>query len=328
MTTFRLSLIALTAAVACFNVHAQPRAVGPGPQAFGPASFETFDRDGSGTISEAEFDAVRSERRTAAAKAGMPMRGAASSLSFQEIDSDGDGQLTRAEFDAAHANQVRPGMGRQGPGMGRGAGMAQGRGADRGMGAGMGAAGMGPASFDDFDRDGSGTISEAEFDALRSERRTAAAQAGMPMRGAASSLTFQQIDRDGDGQLTRAEFDAAHANQPRPGMGRQAPGMGRGAGPGMGAGMGRAAGAGAGAGMNQPLFSDFDLNGDGHITEPEFHAARSGRISSRLQEGRQMRNLQDAGSFADIDTNGDGRISRAEFSAHQAARARARAAGR
>ena len=319
MTTFRLSLIALTAAVACFNVHAQPRAGAPGPQAFGPASFETFDRDGNGTISEAEFDAVRSERRTAAAKAGMPMRGAASSLSFQEIDSDGDGQLTRAEFDAAHANQVRPGMGRQGPGMGRGAGMAQGRGAGPGMGAGMGAAAFGPASFDDFDRDGSGTISEAEFDALRSERRTAAAKAGMPMRGAASSLTFQQIDSDGDGQLTRAEFDAAHANQPRPGMGR-------GAGPGMGAGMGRA--AGAGAGMNQPLFSDFDLNGDGHITEPEFHAARSGRISSRLQEGRQMRNLQDAGSFADIDTNGDGRISRAEFSAHQAARARARAAGR
>ena len=63
----------------------------------------------------------------------------------------------------------------------------------------------------------------------------------------------------------------------------------------------------------------FDLNGDGSITEPEFHAARSRRITSRLQEGRQMRNLN-AGEFADIDTNRDGRITPAEFAAHQAAR--------
>ena len=100
--------------------------------------------------------------------------------------------------------------------------------------------------------------------------------------------------------------------------------MGRGAGMGADGGMGRGAGAGVGMGgagpcMNQPQFADFDLNGDGSITEPEFHAARSGRITSRLQEGRQMRNLN-AGEFADIDTNRDGRITPAEFAAHQAAR--------
>ena len=171
---------------------------------------------------------------------------------------------------------------------------------------------FGPASFETFDRDGNGSISEAEFDAVRGERRTAAAQAGRPMRRAASSLSFQQIDRDGDGQLTRAEFDAAHANQPAAGP------RGRG-GMGPGGGMGRGAGAGMGPGMNQPTFADFDLNGDGAITAPEFHAARSGRITARLQEGRQMRNLN-AGEFADIDTNRDGRISPAEFAAHQADR--------
>lgn len=184
---------------------------------------------------------------------------------------------------------------------------------------------FGPASFEEFDRDGSGTISEAEFDAVRGQRRGAAAQAGMPMRGAASSLSFQEIDRDGDGQLSRAEFDAAHGAQPR--TGQRGQGMGRGPGMGQAAGAGMGPGRGA-PGMNAPVFADFDLNGDGHITEPEFHAARSGRITSRLQEGRQMRNLQDAGTFADIDSNGDGRISPAEFAAHQAARAPARAPGR
>ena len=183
---------------------------------------------------------------------------------------------------------------------------------------------FGPASFETFDRDGNGTISEAEFDAVRGERRSAAAQAGRPIRRAATSLTFKEIDRDGDGQLTREEFDGAHAAQPRTRQGARGAGMGRGAEMGADGGMGRGAGAGvgmggAGPGMNQPQFADFDLNGDGSITEPEFHAARSGRITSRLQEGRQMRNLN-AGEFADIDTNRDGRITPAEFAAHQAAR--------
>ena len=183
---------------------------------------------------------------------------------------------------------------------------------------------FGPASFETFDRDGNGTISEAEFDAVRGERRRAAAQAGRPIRRAATSLTFKEIDRDGDGQLTREEFDGAHAAQPRTRQGARGAGMGRGAEMGADGGMGRGAGAGvgmggAGPGMNQPQFADFDLNGDGSITEPEFHAARSGRITSRLQEGRQMRNLN-AGEFADIDTNRDGRISPAEFAAHQADR--------
>ena len=103
MKTFRLSLLALMATAACLSVNAQPRMGTAAPQNFGPASFETFDRDGNGTISEAEFDAVRGERRSAAAQAGRPMRRAATSLTFKEIDRDGDGQLTREEFDGAHA---------------------------------------------------------------------------------------------------------------------------------------------------------------------------------------------------------------------------------
>lgn len=72
-------------------------------------------------------------------------------------------------------------------------------------------------------------------------------------------------------------------------------------------------------GMNMPTFADFDLNGDGTMTEEEFTKARSERIAKRAEEGRQMKNLSEAPSFDDIDTDDDGGISPAEFAAHQAA---------
>ena len=79
-----------------------------------------------------------------------------------------------------------------------------------------------------------------------------------------------------------------------------------------------AQGAQNGSGMNMPTFADFDLNGDGSITEDEFNTARAERIAKHAQEGRQMKNMANAPSFADIDTNDDGSVSSEEFSAHQA----------
>lgn len=73
-----------------------------------------------------------------------------------------------------------------------------------------------------------------------------------------------------------------------------------------------------GMGHNMPVFADFDLNGDGSITETEFLKARSERIAKRAQEGRQMKNLANAPSFQDIDTDDDGAVSNEEFAAHQA----------
>ncbi len=73
-----------------------------------------------------------------------------------------------------------------------------------------------------------------------------------------------------------------------------------------------------GKGHNMPEFADFDLDGDGSITESEFLKARSERIAKRAQEGRQMKNLANAPSFQDIDTDDDGAVSREEFAAHQA----------
>ena len=101
------------------------------------------------------------------------------------------------------------------------------------------------------------------------------------------------------------------------GMGPDGGGMGPGGG---GMGMGQNQGMGKGMGRNRPAFSEYDLNGDGKITEKEFNEARSKRISERAQQGYQMRNLGSAPSFADIDANGDGEISTEEFVAHQSQR--------
>lgn len=73
-----------------------------------------------------------------------------------------------------------------------------------------------------------------------------------------------------------------------------------------------------GIGGNMPAFADFDLNGDGAITEDEFNKARSERIVKRAQEGRQMKNVANASSFQDIDADDNGSISPDEFTAHQA----------
>ena len=73
-----------------------------------------------------------------------------------------------------------------------------------------------------------------------------------------------------------------------------------------------------GKGMNMPTFADFDLNGDGKMTEDEFNKARSERIAKRAKEGRKMKNLANAPTFGDIDTDDDGSVSPEEFAAHQA----------
>lgn len=103
----------------------------------------------------------------------------------------------------------------------------------------------------------------------------------------------------------------------RGGMGPGGGGIGPGGG---GMGMGQNQGMGKGMRRNRPAFSEYDLNGDGKITEKEFNEARSKRISERAQQGYQMRNLGSAPSFADIDANKNGEISVEEFAAHQSQR--------
>lgn len=93
------------------------------------------------------------------------------------------------------------------------------------------------------------------------------------------------------------------------------PGMGPGPGPGMGMGPGR----GMGMGRNMPTFGEFDLNGDGTLTESEFYEARTKRMTERAAQGFPMRNAARAPDFGTFDTNADGKVTPEEFAAGQAA---------
>ena len=156
---------------------------------------------------------------------------------------------------------------------------------------------QGPIPFEGFDLDGSGAISEQEFDEVHARRARAREAAGLPVPRQRHS--FSSVDGDGDGEIDREELEAAHG----------AGGAGPGQGPGMRGGRGRGMGGGP------PDFSDFDLNGDGGISEQEFIDARTKRIAERVREGRMMRGLTTAPSFADRDTDGDGSLTPEEFAA-------------
>lgn len=165
----------------------------------------------------------------------------------------------------------------------------------------------GPIPFTAYDKDSNNFISEDEFNQARSARMTAKAAEGKGMRGMANAPSFSSFDTNNDGQLTQDELAAGQKYQMQ-----QRNKMGR------GMGQGGRMGQGMNKGRNMPSFSEFDLNGDGFIPEDEFDQARSNRISTRAQQGYQMKNIGNAPSFASIDTNDDGKISASEFTAHQA----------
>jgi len=107
-----------------------------------------------------------------------------------------------------------------------------------------------PPAFTDFDADGDGFVSEEEFTSFRSARMAAMAEAGKPMKGAATAPSFGDLDSDGDGMLNEAELTAGqHAHQKT--MREQRDHRG-------------------GKGRKMPTFGDLDLDGDGCINAEEF----------------------------------------------------------
>jgi len=114
----------------------------------------------------------------------------------------------------------------------------------------------GPPDFTEIDVDGDGFVSEVEFTEFHTARMAAMAEAGRPMKGAATAPVFQDMDTDGDGKLSQDELTAAQKAH-HMSMKKQ-----HGKGYGMHHGMGMK--------MKMPTFMDLDLNGDGCIDADEF----------------------------------------------------------
>jgi len=113
-----------------------------------------------------------------------------------------------------------------------------------------------PPTLAEFDSDGDGFLSQAEFDAGRAARHAKMAEEGRPMHGMENAPTFADFDTDGDGKLSADEFAAGHHKH------MQAMQAGK-------HGKGGHHGHRAKPHMS---FGDIDSNGDGCIDAAEFDA--------------------------------------------------------
>lgn len=73
----------------------------------GPIAFEAYDKNRDGVITQEEFDAVKAERMSAKAEAGMPMRNAANSPDFAFFDANKDGKITKEEYQTGQLSRMR-----------------------------------------------------------------------------------------------------------------------------------------------------------------------------------------------------------------------------
>jgi len=80
-------------------------------------SFDSFDSDGNGKVTQTEFENAQQERMKQQAEAGKMMRNAGNAPTFAEIDSNGDGVMSQQEFQS-HQTTHRRGGGRGGMGQG------------------------------------------------------------------------------------------------------------------------------------------------------------------------------------------------------------------
>jgi Ca2+-binding EF-hand superfamily protein len=177
----------------------------------GPPAFSDIDLDGDGFVSEDEFNTFRGQRMAERAAEGKNMRGAANAPAFADIDTDGDGQLNTEELAAAQKMRKEQ-MHTMGEGHGHGKGEGHGKGSGKGKCKGQGACqdmkGKMP-TFADFDQDGDGRITEAEFNEGHAKKMSEMAAQGRSMKHAENAPGFTGIDTNDDGEISEDEF-AAH----------------------------------------------------------------------------------------------------------------------
>lgn len=170
----------------------------------GSIPFAVYDTNKDGLVSESEFNDARDARMSDKASQGMPMRNAANAPDFSVLDTDKDGKLTKLELlegqmEQMQKNRAKMGSGQMGNGMqGMGSGqMATGKGMGRNM-----------PTFESYDLNGDGALSETEMDEARAKRMEEKASQGKMLKNSGNQTKFSDIDANGDGAVSKEEFIA------------------------------------------------------------------------------------------------------------------------
>jgi len=91
------------------------------------STFNEFDTDGDGKITQTEFENTQQARMAKQAESGRPMRNAANAPAFGDIDANGDGVIDATEFRNHQMTRMQQRPGGQGKGMKNGGGMGPNR---------------------------------------------------------------------------------------------------------------------------------------------------------------------------------------------------------
>jgi len=174
------------------------------------------------------------------------------------------------------------------------------------------------SSFSDFDADGDGKVTQSEFENLQQSKMTANANAGKLMRNVGNAPTFDMVDTNKDGFVDMNEFSIQQQKNMQRQMSQRANnGNRQGMNQGMNQGMRGGNGPRQGMNRNMSSFSDFDVDGDGKVTQSEFENLQQSKMTANANAGKLMRNAGNVPTFDMVDTNKDGFVDMNEFSIQQ-----------
>ena len=105
----KVAFMILVTAVAAATMVSTPSFAQDGPRGKGMnmPTFEDFDLDSDGRISEEEFNKLHAERIARHAQEGRPMKHMANAPAFADIDTNGDGGVSREELSAHQAEHMK-----------------------------------------------------------------------------------------------------------------------------------------------------------------------------------------------------------------------------
>lgn len=169
-------------------------------------------------------------------------------------------------------------------------------------------------SFSDFDVDGNGKITQSEFDNTQERNMLANKNAGYPMQNANNRPTFSMFDTNQDGSIDANEFSMKQQTNMQGNMSQKSNKV---RGQGMKNNMNGANFAQKGMNQNAHSFSEFDVDGNGKVTQSEYENAQQRNISANKNAGKLMRNADNRPNFNMVDTNKDGYIDANELTIQQ-----------